>query len=111
LLATGQVPTALDTLQKQGRVREISDVDERIRAIAKSYIESPEKTLIVSPDTVFQSLAKGDVSALGWFDEKWMVALGSLSINGMQLRFGNSSVHGPSPARCGTPSAPDAAYP
>ena len=50
LIATGQVSAAVDTLQKRGRVREISDADERIRAIAKSYIESPEKTLIVSPD-------------------------------------------------------------
>ena len=45
LLATGQVSAAMDTLHKPGRVREISDADERIRAIAKSYIESPEKTL------------------------------------------------------------------
>jgi conjugative relaxase-like TrwC/TraI family protein len=50
LLATGQVSSALDALQKQGRVMEVSDTGERIRAIAKSYIESPEKTLIVSPD-------------------------------------------------------------
>ncbi len=50
MLATGQVSAALDALQKQGRVREISDAEERIRAIARSYIESPEKTLIVSPD-------------------------------------------------------------
>jgi ATP-dependent exoDNAse (exonuclease V) alpha subunit len=50
LIATGQVSAAVDTLQKQGRVREIFDADERIRAIAKSYIESPEKTLMVSPD-------------------------------------------------------------
>jgi ATP-dependent exoDNAse (exonuclease V) alpha subunit len=50
MLATGQVPAALDALQKQGRVREIPDAEERIRAIARSYVESPEKTLIVSPD-------------------------------------------------------------
>ena len=50
LLATGQVSAALDALQKQGRVREIPDAEERIRAIARSYVESPEKTLIVSPD-------------------------------------------------------------
>lgn len=50
LLATGQVSSALDALQKQGRVREISDPEQRIRAIARSYGESPEKTLIVSPD-------------------------------------------------------------
>jgi len=50
LLATGQVSLALDALQKQGRVKEIVDAEARIRAIAKSYTESPEKTLIVSPD-------------------------------------------------------------
>jgi len=50
MLATGQVSAALDALQKQGRVREISNSEERHRAIARSYVESPEKTLIVSPD-------------------------------------------------------------
>ncbi len=50
LLATGQVSAALDLLQQQGRIREISNAEERIRTIAKSYVASPEKTLIVSPD-------------------------------------------------------------
>ena len=50
LLAKGQVSAALESLQQQGRVKEIPDTEERIRAIAKSYVESPEKTLIVSPD-------------------------------------------------------------
>jgi ATP-dependent exoDNAse (exonuclease V) alpha subunit len=50
MLATGQVSTALDALHQQGRVREIPDAEERIHAIARSYVDSPEKTLIVSPD-------------------------------------------------------------
>jgi conjugative relaxase-like TrwC/TraI family protein len=50
MLATGQVSAALDALQKQGHVREIPNTDERYRAIARSYVQSPEKTLIVSPD-------------------------------------------------------------
>ena len=50
LLATGQVSAALDVLQQQGRVKEIPNQEERVRAIAKSYIESPQSTLIVSPD-------------------------------------------------------------
>jgi ATP-dependent exoDNAse (exonuclease V) alpha subunit len=50
MLATGQVSAALDALHKQGRVREIPDAEDRIRTIARSYAESPEKTLIVSPD-------------------------------------------------------------
>jgi conjugative relaxase-like TrwC/TraI family protein len=50
LLATGQVSAALDVLQRQGRVKEIPNGEERVRAIARSYVESPENTLIVSPD-------------------------------------------------------------
>ena len=49
-LRKGDVSAALQSLQKQGRIREISDAGERIRAIARSYVESPERTLIVSPD-------------------------------------------------------------
>jgi hypothetical protein len=37
-------------LQKRGRVWEVPNAEERHRAIARSYVESPEKTLIVSPD-------------------------------------------------------------
>jgi conjugative relaxase-like TrwC/TraI family protein len=50
LLANGQVFAALEGLQKEGRVQEIPNREERIRAIAKSYVESPQNTLIVSPD-------------------------------------------------------------
>ncbi len=50
LLAKGQVSVALESLQQQGRVKEILSPQERIRAIAKCYVESPENTLIVSPD-------------------------------------------------------------
>lgn len=49
-LAKGDVPGALESLLNQGRIREISDAGERIRAIARGYAESPERTLIVSPD-------------------------------------------------------------
>ena len=50
LLATGQVSAALDAFQQQGRVKEIPDREDRVRTIAKSYLEWPENTLIVSPD-------------------------------------------------------------
>jgi molybdopterin-guanine dinucleotide biosynthesis protein len=52
LLAIGQVSAALDVLQQQGRVKEIPNAEDRIRAIAKSYVESPDNTLIVSPECV-----------------------------------------------------------
>jgi conjugative relaxase-like TrwC/TraI family protein len=50
MLATGRVSAALEALETQGRVKEIPDAEERIRAIARSYLDSPERTLIVSPD-------------------------------------------------------------
>lgn len=50
LLATGQTAAALETLQRQNRVREILNPQERIQAIARAYAESPTNTLIVSPD-------------------------------------------------------------
>jgi conjugative relaxase-like TrwC/TraI family protein len=49
-LAKGDISAALESLQRQGRIREIPDAQERIRAVAQAYIKSPEKTLIVSPD-------------------------------------------------------------
>jgi ATP-dependent exoDNAse (exonuclease V) alpha subunit len=49
-LARGQVHEAVENLHRQGRVREIPDHDKRIAAIAKEYANSPERTLVVSPD-------------------------------------------------------------
>ena len=51
LLATGQVSAALDALQQQGRVKEIPNAEERIRAIAKSYVNRP-RTLSSSHRTM-----------------------------------------------------------
>jgi conjugative relaxase-like TrwC/TraI family protein len=69
MLATGQVSSAFDALRKQGRVREISDADERIRAIARRYLEAPEKTLIVSPDNAsrcdLNSAVRQELKAIG----------------------------------------------
>jgi hypothetical protein len=38
------------THNSQGRIREISDAGEGIRTIARSFVESSERTMIVSPD-------------------------------------------------------------
>jgi len=50
LLARGEVPEAVQGLERQGRVHEISGHEDRIAAIAKEYAKSPEGTLVVSPD-------------------------------------------------------------
>ena len=49
-LARGQIRQAVQNLDRQGRVHEIPDHGERITAIAKEYVNSPERTLVVSPD-------------------------------------------------------------
>lgn len=50
LLATGHVCAALEALEQQGRLKEIPNAEDRVRAIAKAYVESPQNTLIISPD-------------------------------------------------------------
>jgi conjugative relaxase-like TrwC/TraI family protein len=49
-LARGEIREAINNLDQQGRVHEIRGHDERISAIAKEYANSPENTLVVSPD-------------------------------------------------------------
>ncbi len=50
MLARGEVSKALGVLEEQGRIAEIPDKEARIREITTKYVESPERTLIVSPD-------------------------------------------------------------
>ena len=49
-LSRWQVAEAMNALAAQGRVCEIEDRDERIRAIAREYVGKPDGTLVVSPD-------------------------------------------------------------
>ncbi len=49
-LVRGEVREAISNLNSQGRVLEIKDRDERIGEIAREYVRSPERTLVVSPD-------------------------------------------------------------
>ena len=50
MLANGQIASAIKSLKARGKVNEIADPKERILAIARNYVASPESTLIVSPD-------------------------------------------------------------
>ncbi len=49
-LSRGQVKEAIEKLDKQGRVHEIADPNDRLEAIAHEYANQPEGTLVVSPD-------------------------------------------------------------
>lgn len=48
-LSIGKIKEAVDRLREQGRVTEIADPDERLKAIAKDYCRQPESTLVISP--------------------------------------------------------------
>jgi ATP-dependent exoDNAse (exonuclease V) alpha subunit len=49
-LSRGDVRGAIQDLDAQGRVHEISHRDERLKEIAREYTRHPESTLVVSPD-------------------------------------------------------------
>ncbi len=49
-LARGEVQEAIDNLDRQGRVHEIVDRQERLREMAREYARDPQGTLVISPD-------------------------------------------------------------
>jgi conjugative relaxase-like TrwC/TraI family protein len=49
-LSRGEVKEAIEKLDTQGRVHEIADPNERLKAISHEYAKQPEGTLVVSPD-------------------------------------------------------------
>lgn len=48
-LSAREMREAVDSLERQGRIVEITQADERLKAIASAYCESRESTLVVSP--------------------------------------------------------------
>jgi len=72
-LAKGEVAPAIAALEQQGRITEIVDPQQRIAAIAKSYVAHPENTLIVSPDNAsrraINQAARQELQALGLVDK------------------------------------------
>jgi ATP-dependent exoDNAse (exonuclease V) alpha subunit len=49
-LARGDVRSGIASLERQGRVHEIVNPQERFGAIAREYARKPEGTLVISPD-------------------------------------------------------------
>lgn len=49
-LSRGEVHSAVERLDRQGRVHEIGPREERLSAIANEYVKDPHGTLVVSPD-------------------------------------------------------------
>ena len=51
-LSRGEVTTAIQQMEEQGRVSEIADRGARLTAIAHAYAANPDGTLVVSPDNL-----------------------------------------------------------
>jgi len=58
-LARGEVWEAVEKLNAQGRVHEISEPQERMREIARDYAAQPEGTLVISPDNKSRAALNG----------------------------------------------------
>jgi conjugative relaxase-like TrwC/TraI family protein len=73
-LSNNETAIGVEMLSRQGRITEIVDAQERIAAIAKNYAESPENTLIVSPDNasrrIINQAVRLELQALGIVESK-----------------------------------------
>jgi conjugative relaxase-like TrwC/TraI family protein len=49
-LSRGEIGAALRQLDGQGRVHQIADREDRLDALARDYVRTPDRTLVVSPD-------------------------------------------------------------
>jgi conjugative relaxase-like TrwC/TraI family protein len=68
-LSKNETEIGVKMLQEQGRVTEIIDPEQRIKAIAKAYAAHPENTIIVSPDNAsrraINQAVRQELQALG----------------------------------------------
>jgi conjugative relaxase-like TrwC/TraI family protein len=73
-LSNNETTRGVEMLSQQGRITQIVDPQERIAAIAKSYAERPENTLIVSPDNAsrraINQAVRQELQTLGVVDGK-----------------------------------------
>jgi conjugative relaxase-like TrwC/TraI family protein len=73
-LSRGEIAEGVALLEQQGRVTEISDAQQRIASIAKSYAASPENTIVVSPDNAsrrqINQAVRSELQALGMIDSE-----------------------------------------
>ena len=71
-LASGQTALGVSMLGQQGRITQIVDPEQRFMAIAKDYADSPERTIIVSPDNRSRQLineaVRGELQRTGRLD-------------------------------------------
>src|ERR1051325_6705934 len=92
---------AIDSLEQQGRIKEISDTKQRLKTIASGYCESPENTLIVSPrnrervqlNTLIHRQLQRD-GIVSRYDHSMTVYVNRQDMTGTERTFANAYVPG-----------------
>ncbi len=93
-LSRGEVKGAIEQLDRQGRVYEIADREERFRAIARAYARNPEGTLVVSPDNQSRTeinrvihAAMQDAGQVGRVEHRVRVLVARQEVTGADRRW------------------------
>jgi len=91
MLAKGKTREAIDSLKMRGKIREIVEPGERIRAIAQNYTSNPERTIVVSPDNKsrqeLNAAIRLELKANGWLgadDYKFRILLPRQDMTGAE---------------------------
>jgi conjugative relaxase-like TrwC/TraI family protein len=73
-LSKSETKIGVTMLQEQGRVKEIADPEQRVAAIARSYVAHAENTIIVSPDNTsrraINQAVRQELQAIGALDKQ-----------------------------------------
>jgi ATP-dependent exoDNAse (exonuclease V) alpha subunit len=78
-LARGDVREAIRGLERQGRVHEVADQQQRYTALAQAYAEHPTSTLVVSPDNHSRSDINDTI-------HRWLQQTGQVQVREHQRR-------------------------
>jgi conjugative relaxase-like TrwC/TraI family protein len=100
-LSAREMREAIDSLEQQGRIVEITQTKQRLKAIASAYCENPESTLVVSPrnrervqlNTLIHRQLQRD-GKVGQADHQMTVYVNRQDMTGTERTFANAYVPG-----------------
>jgi conjugative relaxase-like TrwC/TraI family protein len=100
-LSAREMREAVDSLERQGRIVEITQTKQRLKAIASAYCENPENTLVVSPRNrervQLNTLIHGQLQREGKVsraDRQMTVYVNRQDMTGTERTFANAYVPG-----------------
>jgi len=100
-LSAREMREAVDSLERQGRIVQITQTKQRLKAIASAYCENPENTLVVSPRNrervQLNTLIHGQLQREGKVsrdDHQMTVYVNRQDMTGTERTFANAYVPG-----------------